>query len=151
MPRCDVRDPIDAYVARRMVRDEARRVGFDRTSSQELEIVVSELASNIVKYGTSGSLEIEPIDDPEYGRGLAIVAEDAGPPFRNLDLAMRDGYDDSGPIDPSLLLRRRGIGAGLGAVLRLTDSFVVEQDPAQHKRIRVRRYLKRPKRPRQVR
>jgi hypothetical protein len=45
-------------------------------------------------------------------------------------------------------MKRRGLGAGLGAVLRLTDAFLVEQDAAQEKRIRVRRYLRRPKKAR---
>jgi anti-sigma regulatory factor (Ser/Thr protein kinase) len=148
MPRCEVRDLIDAYAARRLVRDMARAAGFDRAGTQELEIVVSELASNIVKYGTSGSLDITTIDDPGFGPGLAIVAEDRGPPFHDLELALKDGYDDRGPIDPLLLMKRRGLGAGLGAVLRLTDAFLVEQDAAQEKRIRVRRYLRRPKKAR---
>jgi len=145
MPRCAVRDLIDAYAARRAVREVARQVGFDRSGCQELEIVVSELCSNIVKYGTSGSVEIEALADPALGAGVSIVAEDIGPPFRNLELALRDGYDDNGPIDPLKLLQRRGLGAGLGAVLRLTDSFTLEQDEPQRKRIFVRRYLKRPK------
>ena len=32
-----------------------------------------------------------------------------------------DGYDDQGPIDPALILRRGGLGTGLGAVARLAD------------------------------
>jgi hypothetical protein len=36
-------------------------------------------------------------------------------------MAMTDGYDDQGPIDPALILGRKGIGTGLGAVLRLAD------------------------------
>jgi anti-sigma regulatory factor (Ser/Thr protein kinase) len=145
MPRCEVRDLIDAYGARRLLREVARQIGFDKSACQELEIVVSELCSNIVKYGTSGSIELEAVRDPQAGVGIAIVAADTGPPFRNLELALRDGYDDTGPIDPLVLLKRRGLGAGLGAVLRLTDTFQVDQEEPGGKRICVRRYVKRPR------
>jgi hypothetical protein len=38
-------------------------------------------------------------------------------------MATTDHHDDRGPIDPSLLLHRGGLGTGLGAVLRLSDRF----------------------------
>jgi anti-sigma regulatory factor (Ser/Thr protein kinase) len=148
MRRIEIRDSIDVYAARRLVRELAREVGFDRAGCQELEIVVSELVSNIVKYGTSGSVEVDALSGDQPGAGVSIVAEDIGPPFRNLELALLDGYDDRGPIDPLLLLKRRGIGMGLGAVLRLTDAFGVDQTPGQPKRISVRRYVVRPRKPR---
>jgi hypothetical protein len=34
---------------------------------------------------------------------------------------MTDHHDDQGPIDPALLLRRGGLGTGLGAVARFAD------------------------------
>lgn len=145
MPRTEIRDSIDTYAARRLVKDLAKQIGFARTACQELEIVVSELVSNIVKYGTSGSIEVDQIITPEQGAGLSIVAEDMGPPFRNLELALLDGHDDRGPIDPLHLLKRNGIGMGLGAVLRLTDSFRVDQSPGLPKRIFVVRYVVRPR------
>ncbi len=36
---------------------------------------------------------------------------------------MIDGNDDQGPIDPALLLRRGGLGTGLGAVARFADKL----------------------------
>jgi hypothetical protein len=55
-------------------------------------------------------------------------------------MAMLDGCDDQGPIDPMELLHRKGIGGGLGAVLRLTHSLVVHPF-ADGKEIVVERYL----------
>jgi anti-sigma regulatory factor (Ser/Thr protein kinase) len=74
-----------------------------------------------------------------------VIARDVGPPFHDLELALRDGYNDRGPIDPATLLRRGGLGTGLGAVQRLTDSLDVIY-VSGGKAIEVVRYLKRPRR-----
>lgn len=99
----------------------AREFGLNARRSMELAIVVSELASNIVKHGISGEivLILDP-DAPPQGE-ITVEANDVGPPIRDLQLAMIDGNDDRGPIDPALILRRGGLGTGLGAVARLAD------------------------------
>jgi len=123
----------------------AATLGFSSVDGHELAIVVSELTSNILKYGIHGSIELDGVDTAGLGRGLLIIARDVGPPFQNLELALRDGFDDRGPIDPGTLLRRGGLGAGLGAVVRMTDTFALETVP-EGKAIRVARYIKRPRR-----
>ena len=141
----EVRDALDIYRPRQAVRKFGTTLGFSHTDCQELAIVVSELVSNILKYGISGSVRFETATDGDHGTGMLVAARDIGPPFRDLQMALRDGYDDRGPIDPGSLLKRGGLGAGLGAVLRLTDSFTVENLP-QGKEIRVIRYRCRPRR-----
>jgi anti-sigma regulatory factor (Ser/Thr protein kinase) len=144
MSRHPIQHALDVYVPRQAVETLAIAVGFPRTDRQELAIVVSELCSNIVKYGVRGVIELERVDDSRHGAGLLIVARDVGPPFRDLGMALQDGCDDRGPIDPAGLLKRSGLGIGLGAVARLTDHFAVEQASAG-KAIRVVRYVKRPR------
>lgn len=99
----------------------ARELGLGSRRSEELAIVVSELASNIVKHGIRGEvlLTLDP-DAPPHGE-LKVEARDVGPPIRDLQLAMTDHHDDQGPIDPAALLRRGGLGTGLGAVGRFAD------------------------------
>ena len=106
----------------------ARELGLDARRAMELAIVVSELASNIVKHGIRGEivLILDP-DAPPQGE-ITVEAHDVGPPIRDLQLAMVDGNDDQGPIDPALILRRGGLGTGLGAVARLADAFDCRQD-----------------------
>ena len=140
-----MRDSVDVFEPRRALRTLAARLGFPRAACQELEIVISELCSNIVKYGIPGRIELRGLKDPTHGVAVSIVAFDHGPPIQDLASALKDGCDDRGPIDPMLLLKRRGLGAGLGAIVRLTDSFQVDQGPGE-KRIAVIRYLKRPRR-----
>jgi anti-sigma regulatory factor (Ser/Thr protein kinase) len=77
------------------------------------------------------------------GIGIRIVARDVGPPFHDLETAMRDGHGDRGPVDPSQMLRRGGLASGLGAVARFTDSFEYQTEVGG-KTITVVRYLRRP-------
>src|ERR1041384_4748252 len=127
MARFQVREHLDVYALREAVGKLASELGFQRRERAELQIGVSELCSNIVKYGVHGSLELEPHTDASYGAGIAIVARDVGPAFRDFKLALQDGYDDQGPIDPGVLMKRGGLGIGLGAVRRLTDVLSIEQ------------------------
>jgi anti-sigma regulatory factor (Ser/Thr protein kinase) len=118
----------DVVVAGSQGRRFAVRHGFDVKRATEIAIVVSELASNIVKHGVKGELRL--LWDPETGE-IAVEAHDVGPPIHDLQLAMIDGYDDRGPIDPALILRRGGLGTGLGAVARLADCLEYRQKSGQ--------------------
>jgi len=138
-----IQHPADLYEPRRAVRSLAIDNGFTRHDGEELAIVVSELISNILKYGVRGSLQLQVLTDPKPG--IQIIARDEGPPFHDLQLALRDGFNDRGPIDPASLMKRGGLGLGLGAVVRMTDSFRVEQLPAG-KEIHVVRFIARPRR-----
>jgi serine/threonine-protein kinase RsbT len=142
MPRYPLRDRLDLFHIQRAAKRFAAEVGFGHHAREELAIVASELSSNAIKYGKGGVLELSSLED-EHGRGMILIAHDSGPPFRNLDMAMQDGFDDNGPIDPATILKRGGMGAGLGAVIRLTHSFRVESEP-HGKRVIAIRYLRRP-------
>jgi anti-sigma regulatory factor (Ser/Thr protein kinase) len=118
----------DALVVGREAQRLGLVFGLTRTRSAELAIVVSELASNIAKYGVKGEVALS--FDTEADGDVRVVARDVGPPFRDLELAKTDGCDDRGPIDPADIMGRRGLGTGLGAVLRLADSFDCRQEEA---------------------
>lgn len=123
-----IRGRSDVVVVGSQARRLARELGLGIKRSTELAIVVSELASNIVKHGIRGEISILlDLDSPPRGE-IMVVARDEGPPIRDLELAMTDGYDDQGPIDPALLLRRGGLGTGLGAVARLADGVEYRQE-----------------------
>jgi anti-sigma regulatory factor (Ser/Thr protein kinase) len=136
---------IDAFTAREETKKVAEKLGFSKIAVAELKIVASELASNILKHTPGGEITIESCRDQQYGAGLCVTARDRGAPFRDLAGALRDGHDDSGKIEPAHLLRRRGIGGGLGAIWRMTDVFEYQLAP-NGKYVRVIRFLARPRR-----
>lgn len=127
----------DAAVIAPQARRLAKQFGFNDKRSAEIAIVVSELATNIGKHGIRGDITVI-LDDDVAPRGeLSVLARDVGPPIRDLAVAMTDGCDDRGPIDPSVLLYRGGLGTGLGAILRLSSRFEYQELP-EGKEIRVR-------------
>ncbi len=138
-----IKTALDVYGPRKTLEHVCSELGFARAARQELAIVVSELCSNIVKYGVRGSVDIDKVNDPTYGPGVVIAARDVGRPFHDFQMALNDGCDDHGPIDPGTLMKRGGLGIGLGAVVRLTDSIELTQEPSG-KTIRVCRYVRRP-------
>lgn len=142
---CPVGDGTAVYAARAHVRTFAAALGFGAEVVEELVVVVSELASNIVKYGRRGRIVLRALDPDEGTRGIAIAAEDETPPF-DLPTGLRDGYDARGKLDPASVFGRGGIGAGLGAVARFSDRVDLEPLPTGGKRIVVRRALGRPRR-----
>jgi anti-sigma regulatory factor (Ser/Thr protein kinase) len=142
MPRYPLRDKLDLFQVQRAAKRVATEIGFSHHAREELAIVASELSSNVIKYGKGGVLELSDLED-EHGKGMILIAHDSGPPFRHLSMAVQDGCDDNGPIDPATIFKRGGIGAGLGAVIRLTHTFRVESE-TDGKRVIAIRYLKRP-------
>jgi len=148
MPKYVVVDWVDVLHVQKRVLQFAEELGFSKREAGELAIVASELTSNILKYGVRGTLEAERFSDAR-GAGMTIIATDRGPPFHDLEAAFRDGWSDRGPIDPMDMLKRKGIGGGLGAISRLTHSFRIEPLP-KGKEVHVVKYLKsrRSRRPR---
>jgi anti-sigma regulatory factor (Ser/Thr protein kinase) len=139
-----VREELDVFEARRSVRSLAMAIGFGVQAREELVIVVSELGSNILKYGISGDITFEALADARRGAGIRLTARDIGPPFANWSQALVDGCSDKGPIDPLELRKRKGFGGGLGAVVRFSDSLELRPGVGE-KRLCVERYVTRPK------
>ena len=140
-----VEHEVDAFAVRRATADFAREIGFGHIECLELAIAASELTANIVKYGVRGRVRLEAAHDPARGSGIRVTAFDEGPPFHDFAMAVRDGCDDRGPVDPVTLIGRRGIGSGLGAVQRFSDEIGWEPTPGG-KQVWLVRYLQSGKR-----
>lgn len=102
--------------ARRAAAEAAARVGFDEATAGRLALVVTELATNLVKHARGGHIAIS-----EAGGGetpaVELLALDRGPGM-NVGRALRDGFSTSGTP-----------GTGLGAVQRLSEQFDVYSRP----------------------
>lgn len=138
-----VRDEVDVHAARQAALRCARALGFASAAGQEVAIVASELAWNVLTHGGGGSLEVVAVEDARRGVGVELRADDEGAPIADLALAVRDGHSDTGRLTAAELIGRRGIGSGLGAVVRLSDEFRYE-GRERGKRVVAVRYRTRP-------
>lgn len=75
--------------------------------------MVSELATNILKYAGEGDVLLESLE--ANGRyGVSIQVSDQGPGIKDLEQALADGFSTSGTL-----------GLGLPAVKRMSDSLTI--------------------------
>ncbi len=84
-------------------------IGFDEKSAEEIVLVASELASNVVRHAGGGTLTLAPLAG---GAGIQIESEDRGPGIADVDSAMADGFSTAGSL-----------GYGLGTVNRFVDDL----------------------------
>lgn len=95
--------------ARRHAAQLAVDCGLDGTEAGRLAIVVTELATNLVRHATQGRLLISA--RPERAE-VEVIAIDEGPGIRDVERSLHDGFSTGGTP-----------GTGLGAVRRLAQQF----------------------------
>jgi anti-sigma regulatory factor (Ser/Thr protein kinase) len=105
----EVTDSSQVAQARRLVGDLARDIGFPRERIDQIAIVVTELATNLIKHGAGGHIHARQCDDAG-GAGLELLALDRGKGMADVGRCMEDGYSTAGSP-----------GNGLGAIRRLAD------------------------------
>ncbi|WP_225987425.1 ATP-binding protein [Streptomyces spectabilis] len=107
--------PIDhfsaVHLAAATARTLARRCGLPGALPDRAAVVASELASNIAKHATGGSVYLQALT---HGEGLEITAVDRGPGMRELERCLTDGYTTTGTL-----------GAGLGAISRIATTLAI--------------------------
>ncbi len=97
--------------ARRAAKALAESIGFDPTACEEIALAVTELATNLIKHASGGTLTLTPLADG--GRvGLEIESRDTGPGIADVEQALGDRFSTAGTR-----------GTGLGAVNRLMDEL----------------------------
>lgn len=105
--------------ARRRATNVATGLGFEETASGRVAIVATELATNLVKYGTSGEILVGTFED-DTGTGVELIALDKGTGLANLDDALRDGHSTGGSP-----------GIGLGSIQRQSQGFDIASWPGR--------------------
>jgi len=120
----------DLSAARLAARSMSAAIGFDEQAVEEIALVVSELATNLVKHAKDGVLRLARTE--EAGRtGVQIDSEDCGPGIPNVEQAIADNFSTAGSL-----------GCGLGAVNRLMDEFDVTSRPGAGTSVVCRRWLR---------
>jgi len=113
-----VRREGDIGHARRAAASTAGEMGFSPLAVEQIAVVVTELATNLVQHHTIDGQIIIRMTDGCARPGLEIVAEDQGPGIASLHQATQDHWSSRGTM-----------GCGLGAVQRLMDTFDIESHP----------------------
>jgi anti-sigma regulatory factor (Ser/Thr protein kinase) len=103
--------------ARRAAAQIAQSIGFEEGRRNDISIVVTELATNVLLHAAKGELLICPFVENEQF-WLDILAIDEGPGIRDVGRAMEDGFSSHGTA-----------GQGLGAITRLSDDSSIYSNP----------------------
>ncbi|MEI7832285.1 MAG: ATP-binding protein [bacterium] len=105
--------PSNVSAARSEFRPLTESLGFTPEKCDEIALVITELATNLIKHAHGGTLTLTPLDDA--GRlGLQIESSDNGPGIADVKQALTDRYSTTGTR-----------GTGLGAVNRLMDELEI--------------------------
>jgi anti-sigma regulatory factor (Ser/Thr protein kinase) len=101
--------------ARRQIVRLASQLTEDETLLGKLTVVVQEMARNLVNHAGAGELFYS-----QDERALRVLAVDKGPGMANLGQCLADSYSTTGTM-----------GAGLGAIRRMSDHFDIFSQPGQ--------------------
>jgi anti-sigma regulatory factor (Ser/Thr protein kinase) len=121
-----VADPSQVAEARRLVSGFAQRHGMTEQSMGRLSLVVTELATNLVKHGGGGHVVAGTFDDQD-GSGIEVLALDRGPGMADVERCVADGYSTAGSP-----------GNGLGAIVRQSDHVRIYSRPGLGTAVTVR-------------
>jgi anti-sigma regulatory factor (Ser/Thr protein kinase) len=105
--------------ARRAAVSLAQDAGLDESVVGHVALVVTELATNLVKHAKGGELLLRRLG-AEGTEGLEVLSLDKGPGMSNVALSLGDGYSTAGSP-----------GTGLGAVQRIAGEFDLYSQPGK--------------------
>ena len=108
---------VDVYIAMGYGRKLASSLGFNDIERTKIEIMILELARNILHHANgAGDIIVVPVEEA-HRRGVLITARDDGPGIPDIARALQDGFSTAGTL-----------GAGLPGVKRLADAFTIESE-----------------------
>ncbi|MFF4169528.1 ATP-binding SpoIIE family protein phosphatase [Streptomyces sp. NPDC001744] len=108
-----------AAAARREAAVLARRVGMARDRVAEIELAVTEAATNLQKHARDGALALRVVALRDRA-ALELFSVDSGPGMTDVGGALADGTSSSGTL-----------GLGMGAIARSADTFDVHSLPGR--------------------
>ncbi|MFF7604398.1 SpoIIE family protein phosphatase [Streptomyces parvulus] len=108
-----------AAAARRQAGQLARALGLTDTQVAGLELCVTEMATNLLKYAHDGSMALRIVRVRDRA-AVECLSLDSGPGISNLPLALRDGTSASGSL-----------GLGLGTIARMADVSGIHSLPGR--------------------
>lgn len=115
-----VKDQSYVGTTRRSIRTMAEHAGLTGEALGRLDIISTELATNLAKHASNGG-EILAIDiSTEDVAGVSLLSLDRGPGISDIHNALVDGVSSAGTM-----------GGGLGAIKRQSDLFEINSAPGK--------------------
>lgn len=105
--------PDRSYLAilKKEIHSFAVQIDFDAKKLAELDIIVAEIASNLVKHAGGGEVLVRKIQEKDH-TGIELISIDNGPGITDPTRMLEDGISTT-----------KTLGQGLGAIKRLSDYF----------------------------
>lgn len=110
-----IREAVHIDAARRAIVREVRLANQNETFLGRLTVVIQELARNLINHAGEGELLFS-----QSEQAVELLAVDNGPGMANVAQCLTDHYSTAGTL-----------GAGLGAIRRMSDHFDLFSQPGQ--------------------
>jgi len=108
-----IEEESDIGVCRRKAVSLAKQIGLDEVKTGEVAILVTELATNVIKHGGGkGKISVCHIKDDRNQVAIEIWCCDTGMGIPNMEKAMKDGYTTA-----------NSLGIGMGSIRRFSDEL----------------------------
>lgn len=115
----------DISKSRRIAKMLVQKIKFSIEEREEVGLVVSELASNLINHAHGGCITLRLVQKDDR-TGLEVESIDEGPGIEDIKFAMTDGCSTMDSL-----------GYGLGTVLRLTDELDIQPNHNAGQGIRI--------------
>ena len=126
----EVFDPSNVGMARRAAKTLAEGIGFAPVVCEEICLVMTELATNLIKHAGGGTLTLTPLADGG-DVGLELESRDHGPGIADVEQALADRFSTAGTR-----------GTGLGAINRLMDELNITSERGRGTRLVCRKWVR---------
>ncbi|OIN61036.1 ATP-binding SpoIIE family protein phosphatase [Arsenicibacter rosenii] len=96
---------------KREIHQLAVQTGFSGQRLAEIDLIIAELTSNLIKHAGGGEILVRPLGETTF-HGIELISIDNGPGMSNPARMMEDGISTTNTL-----------GHGLGSIRRLSDFF----------------------------
>ncbi|MEO8659932.1 MAG: ATP-binding SpoIIE family protein phosphatase [Bryobacteraceae bacterium] len=124
-----VSDATRVAEVRRSAAAAAEAEGFTGPAVEEVAIIATEVATNLLKHAVGGEVHITTLSAAGEN-GVEVLSVDRGPGMANVHACMTDGYSTAGTQ-----------GTGMGAISRLADVFDAFSQVSRGTVLVARKYL----------
>jgi anti-sigma regulatory factor (Ser/Thr protein kinase) len=100
------------------IKDITSEIKFSAAKAGKIDIIVSELLTNLIKHTSKGGEILVKILQNEDSKGVEIISLDSGPGIKEVKKMAADGFSTVGTL-----------GHGLGSIIRLSDEFDIYSLP----------------------